>query len=523
MKESNDKILVNNTLWVYAGKIISQLLGLVATVLVIRKLPVDVYGTYLFIFGLFFIYQIFITSPVKNLLIRFVPELVEKRNFKLVKRLLFSFTAISYLLIVLFTLILYLLRNHVGEFFNIESFNQYLTSFNIFVFCYALKVLSEAILASVLKHKVSAQANVFVVIFRGSCYLIFLQSIDVNLLLYIESAGALIYSVFAFGNLYMLFADWRKNFKDEKADVHVVKRISRFYFLSFFSELGYGVVGRTSDQYIIAALSSPLFVGLYGFALKIFDLFYKVLPFREFESVLKPVFFKRFSKSSSDQELNDFYQFTLNVLMPLFMLPFMYFLLFGESIITHVFEIKYLPAFHVTLVILFSVIVNGLFYALSFVIHLKERIEIVLYSRLMMVLSIVVSVYLMKLYGIMGVACTTLIGELATSLIMLQMLRKYIVIKYKFQFFVKYGALMLLTIGLFYPFKSLFMSITGLIIGSGMFGIVYFALLININPLSAEDIGKLERLMKASEKINKVYQKVSPLLRILTVKSSAVR
>ena len=67
------------------------------------------------------------------------------------------------------------------------------------------------------------------------------------------------------------------------------------------------------------------------------------------------------------------------------------------------------------------------------------------------------------------------------------------------------------------------MSITGLIIGSGMFGVVYFALLININPLSAEDIGKLERLMKASEKINKVYQKLSPLLRILTVKSSAVR
>jgi O-antigen/teichoic acid export membrane protein len=515
---SNKKILINNTLWVYAGKIISQLLGLLATVLVIRKLPVDIYGTYLFIFGLFFIYQIFITSPVKNLLIRYIPELVENNNFSLVKRVLLNSVVLSYILIGVFTIILYNLKDVVGEFFNIDHFPSHLYAFNIFVFCYALKVLSEAILASVLKHKVSAQANVFVVIFRGSSYLFLLNSIHINLLLYIEAVGALIYTFYAIWHLLGLFRDWKKNYKEELPDDTVYKRILRFYFLSFFSELGYGIVGRTSDQYIIAAQSSPLFVGLYGFALKIFEMFYKVLPFREFESVLKPVFFKRYSKSSSADDLNQFYQFTLNVLMPLFMLPFLYFLFFGESIIIHVFEDKYLPAYNVTLVILLSIIVNGLFYALSFVIHLKERVEIVLYSRLIMVISIVVSVWMMQLFGIIGVAATTLVGEFIASLLMLWMLKKYVVIKYQKKMFVRYGALLAIMFILFFPLKTIFMSWEGLIAGSVTFGLVYFLLLINIHPLSKEELKKLENVFTSSDKIKKLYVRVQPLFRYLVLR-----
>ncbi len=520
---SNKKILINNTLWVYSGKIVSQVLGLLATVLVIRKLPVDTYGTYLFIFGLFFIYQIFITSPVKNLLIRFIPELVEKRNYTLVKRLFLGFTGISYLFIFLFTIVLFFFSKQVGDFFNIENFNSYLSAYNTFVFCYALKVLSEAILASVLKHKVSAQANVFVVIFRGASYLILLNSISVNLLLYIESIGALIYTSFALWNLFKLFTQWKKEANEQKAEDNTLHRIFRFYFLSFFSELGYGIVGRTSDQYIIAALSSPLFVGLYGFALKIFELFYKVLPFREFESVLKPVFFKRYSKTSNDDELNKFYQFSLNVLTPLFLLPFLYFTIFGEGIIIHVFEDKYLPAYPVTLVVLFGIIANGLFYALSFVIHLKERIEIVLYSRLMMVLSIVVSIYAMKLYGIVGVACTTILGEFFASIIMIIMLKKYIVIRYQLKFFVRYGLLMILILGLFLPFKYLFLSIGGLVSGSAIFGVIYTFLLINIHPLSKEELMKLESFIVTSDKISKVYHKFSPYIRRFTIKMYLAR
>jgi len=46
---SHARILVKNTAWIYAGKPATQLFGIIATILVIRKLAVDVYGTYNFL------------------------------------------------------------------------------------------------------------------------------------------------------------------------------------------------------------------------------------------------------------------------------------------------------------------------------------------------------------------------------------------------------------------------------------------------------------------------------------------
>ncbi len=46
---SRAKILVKNTAWIYVGKLFTQLFGVIATILVIRKLSVDVFGTYNFL------------------------------------------------------------------------------------------------------------------------------------------------------------------------------------------------------------------------------------------------------------------------------------------------------------------------------------------------------------------------------------------------------------------------------------------------------------------------------------------
>lgn len=517
---SNKKLLINNTLWVYAGKLITQLLGLLATILVIRKLPVDIYGTYLFIFGLFFVYQLFITSPLKNVLLRYVPELIEKRNYAYVRKMLFTSIILSYILIIIFSVSLYYTQNFISGFFNIQHFDLYLNAFLVFVFCYALKVLAESVISSFLKHKISAQANVVVVVFRGISYLVLLNYIHVNILLYIESIGSLIYVFIAGNGIFKVFNEWKLHLPENCGIEQVQKRVRRFYLLSFFSELGYGIIGRTSDHYIIAAMSSSFYVGLYGFALKIFEMFYKVLPFREFESVLKPVFFKRFSKTSSSAELNEFYTFTLKVLLPLFMLPFLYFLLFGKGIIIHVFEAKYLPAFGVTCITLFGILVNGFFYPLNFVIQLKERIEINLYSRVVVVFSIIAGVYFMKRYGIVGVATATMLGELLKNLFMLFIFRRYIVIRYSKKMMIRYGALILIMLTFMWPFNNYFLSISGLIWGSILFAILFVVSLFNIHPLTESELDKLESVIVSSNKLKKVYMKIKAMTNIFVFRTN---
>ncbi|SMO49733.1 Membrane protein involved in the export of O-antigen and teichoic acid [Saccharicrinis carchari] len=509
MSVEHKKQLIDNTLWVYAGKIITQILGLFATVLVIRKLPVEVYGTYTFIFGLFVVYQLFITSPLKNVLLRYVPELTQGGHFNVVRKLLLYALSLASAMVLLFSFFLWVFQDSFSAFFNIDSFDTHIKAFFVFVLCYALKVLSETIISSFLKHPLSAKANVLVVLFRASAYLIMLDKITVNMLLYIEAIASLVFVAFVLTGIYQQLS--KANNPDNHTNVLTIKgRVSRFYLLSFFSELGYGIIGKTSDHYIIAAMSSPFYVGLYAFALKVFEIFYKILPFREFESVLKPIFFKRFSYSGSHKEINDFYMFAVKVLLPLFMFPVLYFLLFGKGVIIHVFEEKYLPAYWVTCVSLVGILINGYFYPLNLVIQLKERVEINLYSRVIVVFSIVAGIYFMKLYGIVGVAMATVLGEFFKNVFMLIMLRRYVPIKYPLAIISRYGALFLLMGALCLPFYTYLQTLGGWLLGSVAFGILYALVLINIHPLNKEEAGRLEGLVTSSSKLRKVYEKIEP-------------
>ncbi|GAF03229.1 lipopolysaccharide biosynthesis protein [Saccharicrinis fermentans] len=511
MAESNKKQLIENTMWVYAAKMITQLLGLVATVLVIRKLPVDTYGTYTFLFGLFFVYQLFITSPVKNVLLRYIPEFRENGDGRVVRKMLGYSLMLSLFLIIVFSGVLFIFRNGFARIFHIEELDIHIKAFFVFVICYALKVLSETIIASFLKHPMSAKAGIWVMIFRSTAYFILLHKISVNILLYVEAGVSMIFVVYVFREI-LKQIQWQKHNRVYGNSKEIKRRVLRFYLLSFFSELGYGIIGKTSDHYIIAAMSSPFYVGLYGFALKIFEMFYKVLPFREFESILKPVFFRRFSKSGSDGEINEFYMFSIKVLVPLFMLPVCYFLLFGKGVIIHVFEAKYLPAYWVCCITLLGILLNGFFYPLNLVIQLKERVEINLYSRVIAVFSIVAGIYLMKIYGIVGVAMATVTGEFLKNVFMLFMLRRYIPIRYAPKIFIRYGLITFLIVLLLLPVSFYCASIPGWLLGSALFFLLYLVLVVNLHPLTDKDVKKLNELFASSTKLDKIYKKIIPIV-----------
>ncbi|WP_066633193.1 lipopolysaccharide biosynthesis protein [Labilibacter marinus] len=516
MSNSHKKQLINNTLWVYAGKIITQVIGLVATILVIRKLPVETYGAYTFLFGLFFVYQLFITSPIKNVILRYVPELVVARSYVIVRKLvLYShFFAIAF--IGLFSFLLYIFQEDFASFFNFPDFKIYFAAFIVFVFCYALKVMSETIIASFLKHPISAKANVVVVVVRSSLYLYFLSDISVDLLLYVEALVSVLFFVIVLRAMIAELVKKDAEVQEQGTELGLIKnRVLRFYSLSFFSELGYGIIGKTSDQYIIAAISSPFYVGLYGFALKIYEMFYKVLPFREFESVLKPVFFKRFSKTTDDREINAFYNFSIKVLLPLFIFPVLYFFIFGKGIIIHVFEAKYLPAYWVACVSLFGLIFQGLFYPLNLVIQLKERVEINLYSRIVVIFSIAAGVYAMQYWGIVGVAAATVTGELLKNLLMLFMIRKYQIIKYDKVLLIRYGFISILMLIVFVPFMVNLESVLGLLLGSMIFSFLWLLLLINFHPLNDLEVTKLKEVLAGNKRIKKILKPLASLLRVV--------
>ncbi|MCT4643799.1 MAG: hypothetical protein N4A74_02345, partial [Carboxylicivirga sp.] len=428
--ESKKKILVENTLWVYLAKILVQAFGFIASVMVLRQLPVDVYGTYFFLFGLFTLYQLLITSPLRHVILRFIPELVSKLSKEAILKLFSVYFVTALLMIVLLTALLWGMRASFSSFFNIPDSDQYLTVFMVFVLCYALKILTEIVLSALIQHRLMALLNIGVVIIRTLAYFILLKQLTVQLLLLIEAGLSLFFFATA------LLGAQRLKVSDGEQKVISQgdkKRMKRFWLYSIFTELGAGIIGRTSDLYIVAAMSNPFAIGIYGLAVKIYEIVYKLMPLKEFESVLKPVFFGRFTKDSSEDELNAFYNFNVKVMLPVMIFPALYFLLFGQSLIFYVFGEKYMDAYWVCVLVLSTLIIDGFFYPLIFMIQLKERLEVVMISRFVVFLSLGLGIYLMKQFGVMGVALATFIGEFVKNTLMYLLFKRHCKLIYDYR------------------------------------------------------------------------------------------
>jgi O-antigen/teichoic acid export membrane protein len=502
--ESHAKVLVTNTVWVYIGKLFSQVLALVASVWVLRKLSVDVYGVFTFLIGLFSIFQLFILSPVKDAMNRFIPELSMNHHQSALRKVMINSFLLSMGLTLVMLASLFVFKESVASFFNIPDFLNYYNEFFWYVVAFAVKSTIEVFMTSLLLHKYSSIYNILSFLARAILYLIFLNALTISLLLWIETFVSVIFIVLA---IIVWFRNYQKvnELCDDKYDgIPLGKRMLRYGSFSMLNELGAGVIGKTSDFYIISAMSNAYSVGLYGFALKVYDICYKILPVKEFETVLRPLFFRRFSSGATEAEMNRIYNFIVKTLLPVFIAPFILFLVFGEAIINQVFDPKYIDAYWVTCISLLSNIFAGFFYPLPFIIQLKEKVEITLLSKVVVILSLVLGVVFMKYFGIIGVAVATLLGVLLKNWIMLIMSRRLMHIKHDVKIFTHYGVQSLIAIAIFIPFKPYYNSVVGLSIGMALFAVVYGILLIVINPFDQSDYESLNKVLHAHPKISKL-------------------
>jgi len=504
---NNKQLLIENTLWVYLAKIFVQVITLLASILVLRKLSVDVYGTYVFLFGLFAVFQLIVTSPLRHVLLRFIPELKESVSQRSIRQLLAFSLSLAMLIVGIMIALTYMLRDEVAAFFNIDNFQQHISFFLIFILTYAIKNLGEIALTSLLLHKSMAILNIVLALFRSAAYIIWLKHLSVNHLLAIESCVSVLYA----GSVSFVIMRHLKNDQKKlsrKMDHVHIQRMKRFWMYSVFTEFGAGIIGRTSDTYIVAAMSNPYYVGIYGFAVKIYEMCYKLLPMREFESVVKPVFFKKYSHASSDEELNGVYNYSIKVLLPVFILPFLYFFLFGQPLISSIFGDKYIGAYWVTVLVLFGLFSNGVFYPLIMLIQLKEKLGIVLVSRVVVVLSLALGVYLMDRIGVVGVALATVIGELVKNVFMFIVFRRYCKINYEHSIFKSYAALVLSAMLLFVPVRMFLDSQLVWIVASICFLAYYAWFILNFHPLSSAEVQLFMSTCTSNKKLAVIFSKL---------------
>jgi len=508
---SRAKILVKNTAWIYVGKLFTQLFGVIATILVIRKLAVDVFGTYNFLIKILLIYFVFALSPVMNLFNRYIPELLQLKDFRRTKKLIRIGIFLAGSCAIIISFLIFFLSETFSNLFNIENLRLYYNALMFFIIMTFFKNLFNTILTSALLHQYAAILMTISSLIRSVLLVGLLKIIDVNILLLIEGTASAAFFVPGLVILIRFFRSRAQQQVVREEDNNIRKRVIKFGMYSAFNELGYGLVGRESDFYIISAFSSPYFVGLYAFGTSIYEMIFKVLPVREFMTVLRPVFFQKFTDNHSREEFIHIYNFIVKLILPAFLLPTVYFIIFGQQVISMVFDPKYLDAYWATNLILLSNISLAVFMPLNLVLHLKERMDIALLSKIVAVFSIVAGIFAMKRFGIVGVAAATLIGDFLREMFVFLVLRRTVDIKYRLREYVNYLLIFVLSSIPFLFLREMISSLQVLILVTVVYGVVVLLLIILFHPFNAEDqvlLNKLSESTRISSMIGKIIRKV---------------
>lgn len=508
---SRAKILVKNTAWIYIGKLFTQVFGVIATILVIRKLSVDVFGTYSFLIKILLIYFVFALSPVLNLFNRYIPELLQLKDFRRAKKLIKVGVSLAGSVGIIISFLIFFLSEPFSNLFNIENLRLYYNALMFFIVATFFKNLFNTILTSALLHQYAAILMTVSSLTRSVLLVVFLKMIDVNLLLIIEGIASL---AFFLPGLFLLARFFRSRAHQQTESLEnndIRKRVTKFGMYSAFNELGYGIVGRESDFYIISAFSSPYFVGLYSFGTSIYEMIFKVLPVREFMTVLRPVFFQKFTKDYDPDEFIHIYNFIVKLILPAFLLPTVYFIIFGRQVINLVFDPKYIEAYWATNLILLSNISLAVFMPLNLVLHLKERMDIALLSKIVAIFSIVAGIFAMKHFGIVGVAAATLIGDFLREMFVFLVLRRTVDLKYRLKEYVNYIFIFVLSSIPFLLVREVITSMEILILLSAVYGVLVVFLIILFHPFNAKDqvlLNKLSESTKASSMIGRVIKRI---------------
>lgn len=499
---SRSQTLLKNTLYISISKLVTEVIGIFVQILVIRKLSVEIFGTFNFLLNSFVIFQIFSISPISDVFYRYIAEFSEKNDYKRLRKLIQYGTFISLVSFLLLLLLLHLFKYDFSRIFSINDLDQYYQSYILFLCCFYLSTVTSLITASLLLHKNLGIIRIITSIVRSVLYLITINNLTVNKLITIESIVSFI--SFVYLSFILIKKIVKKESEDKISFYNGKRRVFRFGVFSSLNQLGTGIIGKSSDYFIISAIGDPLSVGLYAFAHKIHGIIFKILPMKDFFSVVRTVFFQKFAKKKSEIEINTYYNLMVKVMLPIYIFPFLIFTIFGKSIITYIFDPKYLASYYTTCIVLLSLVITAIFYPLGLVVQLYEKPEYGFYSKIVVIFSIVAGIYSMKFWGIVGVASATFVGELLRNIIMLCLLRKIIKIKYKYMdilnYFIPIGILSIV----FYLFYNSIDNIIILIFMMLIYFVVYVILTILYNPFNNDELIIMNNVISKSNSLVKI-------------------
>ena len=189
------------------------------------------------------------------------------------------------------------------------------------------------------------------------------------------------------------------------------------------NDAGVGLLGGRFDNFIIVMYMTPAAVGAYSFCLRMSEMIERVLPLNYFIGILRPAFFS-VGVDLDRKSINSFYQALVKTTY-LFHAPILVFLLlFGTEMINILFDGKFVTFWWILFLVFLFKSFNAFTVPVSLVAQLRERADIILYSKVFAAYNIFADIILIKYFGVLGAVLATGTAHLGKNIFIWYFVRK---------------------------------------------------------------------------------------------------
>lgn len=393
-------------------KTLSQLCGVIATILLVRALSEHDYGIYNLLYSIIGLIGTVASLGIGNALERYIPEYYQKGEFKIAHNLYRMSSVIRLTTSAAILGFILILWQEIAPVLKLTEYKVYFMLFTLVIALHQQRNMLETCLSSYFLHKYSKSIGLIFSITKAAGYGLIIMldnnlwyAIIIDLLAYFIVFASL--QILYFNKIPVSTGSMDFFTKQER------KRVTRYALFYNFNDVGSSLLNANFDNFIIVMFLNPAAVGAYSFCIRLTSQITSLLPLKYLKDVIKPSFFSMGMSSNDKNDVNFFFQ-SLVKINSLFAIPCFFFLLiYSDNIIAVLFNNKFIEYSSVLCGIFFFSILNSC--PFGTVAQFREKSDIILYSKIFAVYNLIADVILIKMFGIWGAVFATGTATLAKN------------------------------------------------------------------------------------------------------------
>ena len=396
--------------YVLPTQVAIKLIGLVYVVLLARGLSVEAYGIYNFVIGALLVFSYLCNFGVASSLQRFLPEYAKLERYSLLLKTMLAAHAFRTVFSVLSLTLANVTFYSWSDTFNISEFRFEFVIFSLGAFILFQLEYLQTEFSSLFRHGISSLIQLLYSVLKLIGVIIVLYY-GANLLGVLVAEAAAYLAAFVVGVylfLTRLYIPLKKHIEGKENERLEYKRLGRYSGYNALVTPGGILYSHSADYFVIAAMASPLELGLYALASRASKMLTSIMPQNVLQSVLRPtIYYHCYSVDDQKAELRRIFR-SLVVLIALFIVPVVAIMMVtAEPVIQHVFGSNYVTASGVFVVLVVFSVFTLLEFPSDMVLQVIEKVEVRAYAQIFAVYNLAAAILLLPSYGIMGVALAT--------------------------------------------------------------------------------------------------------------------